>query len=143
MGYPTFLPGVMYTHNEQHRNNNPHKSQWTISRDEELSCFETASTLLYIYGINEGPDCWGLHKENKTVVYLGRTAINSPNSGQELFIAKFIDGNNNDVWHGYPADHVGNQQDIPPASVLQFWLEENSLPVSKIRKITKGQKCKL
>jgi hypothetical protein len=87
--------------------------------------------------------CWGLHFEEQAVTYLGVTASGEPEPRQ-LFIAKFVDSNKNDQWHGYPADPGGNkQQDIPPETVLNSWLQEQYLRPSIIRKLTKGQKCKL
>jgi hypothetical protein len=74
---------------------------------------------------------------------LGETA-SSESERRQLFIAKFVDSNKNDQWHGYPADPCGNkQQDIPPETVLNIWLQEQYLRPSIIRKLTKGQKCKL
>jgi len=134
--------GITYTyiHKKDHRDKTPEKSQWTISELEEQSCF--------VHGIQKNWNnkskfvSWGLHLDHLgKVVYLGITAPNEPEA-QELFFAKFIDSSKNNCWHGYPANHR-KQQDIPPEEVLNDWMENKYLPPAKIRKILKGQPCKL
>jgi hypothetical protein len=86
--------------------------------------------------------CWGLHFRDELVSYLGVTKSAAPEK-RRLFVAKFIDNNGNNRWHGYPADHVLNQQDIPPENILGNWLENQYLRTATIRKLSKGQKCRL
>jgi len=74
--------------------------------------------------------------------YLGRSARSVP-VFRKLLLGKFIGGEPSNTWHGYPADHVQNSQDIPPASILRQWLESKILRPAQIRKISKGQKCSL
>jgi len=133
---------IRYVHNGQHRDGNPNKSQWTITETEERKCFCSAAHLVYIYGLGDRY-CWGLHIEQDLVRYLGVTASRVPTFGQNLFIAKFVDGTRNDLWHGYPADPVGSYQDIPPSDILELWLGDGYLSKAQIRKIAKGQICKL
>ncbi|HLP87614.1 MAG TPA: hypothetical protein VK184_03275 [Nostocaceae cyanobacterium] len=123
-----------------HRNNSPDKSQWTIDLIVERSCFK----LSLISSWNEPQyTSWGLHFENDTVTYLGHSSQNEPNACK-LFIAKFVDSNKNNKWHGYPANPSGQKpQDIPPESVLNQWLNKEYLRPQTIRKISRGQKCKL
>jgi hypothetical protein len=88
--------------------------------------------------------CWGLHLVDGYAAYLGRTASGSPTTGTEpLIIAKFVDGTHTANWHGYPADHMQNHQDRPPAKVTRKWLDNGVLAPAKIGKITRGQRCRL
>lgn len=134
------LPGMVYIHKLDHRNRSSEKSQWIISMDEERNCFTGAMTASWNLPQH---NCWGLHFEDGAVAYVGTTAQNEPESRQ-LFIAKFVDSNQNSKWHGYPADPCGTkQQDIPPEPILKDWLEKQYLRPQTIRKITRGQKCRL
>ena len=56
-------------------------------------------------------------------------------------MAKFV--GNRDIWYGYPADHQRNQQDIPTERVRRIWMQGGVLTPAKIRKITRGQPCRL
>lgn len=130
-------PGVFYIHKIDHRNGNPNKSQWTINEAEERKSFRRAFNSWR----DSNHTCWGLHFEDGHVAYLGKTKRSAPEQ-RDLFIAKFIDGNRNNIWHGYPADHVLNQQDIPPEAVLKMWLDFQYLRPAVVRKVSRGQKCK-
>ncbi len=107
-----------------HRDQSDKKSQWHISTDAERECFVksiTAEWNLPQY------NCWGLHFEDEKVSYLGVTA-RSESELRQLFIAKFIDSNQNSKWHGYPADPCNEkQQDIPPEVILNDWLQKQYL----------------
>ncbi|MCY7272623.1 MAG: hypothetical protein LH702_02470 [Phormidesmis sp. CAN_BIN44] len=126
---------VKYSPNPQHRDNNPRKSQWTIMEDEEVQCFEVA----YGKGWKKGDDAWGFHLKQNTVKYLGRGEDRSV----DLFIAKFKNDASHNIWHGYPADHQKNSQDIPDTDILSNWIANDVLKKAKIRKIMTGQPCKL
>jgi hypothetical protein len=125
----------MYTVHPHHRNGNPHKSQWTINKGEEVVCFENARLYCWLI-VDNG---WGLHLIDKRPHCLGV----GKDRHRRLFVAKFVGKLATDEWHGYPADHVINFRDIPPAPVLQSWLEKNLVRAAKIRKISKGQPCSL
>lgn len=130
---------VLYIHKIDHRNNSPEKSQWSIDESEERTCFKTSlkcdlNKPLY--------SSWGLYLNNNKAEYLGTTAQREPEQYQ-LFIAKFVDSNKNNKWHGYPANPSGKPQDIPPDDVLNDWLKKEYLRRALIRKITQGKKCKL
>ncbi len=135
------LPEIFYTHKIDHRNNSGEKSQWTITELEEKSCFKYSLESYWNkphYYIS-----WGLYLRNDKVEYLGNSAKNEPELCQ-LFIAKFIDSSKNSKWHGYPANPSGQKpQDIPPENVLGDWLSKQYLRPQLIRKIARGQKCKL
>lgn len=108
--------------------------------DEERGCFINAMKSCWNLPMYNG---WGLYFENGQVAYVGVTASDEPEE-RELFIAKFVDSDKNDRWHGYPADPCGEKkQDIPPEKILNTWLQAGHLRPQVIRKITKGQKCRL
>ena len=120
-----------------HRDQSGKKSQWIISEDCERKCFEEAMYAKW----NRENFCWGLHFEDGKVNYLGRTAKSEPELRQ-LFIAKFIDSDKNNKWHGYPADPCKGQ-DIPPVPIQKYWLQKEYLRSAVIGKIAKGKKCTL
>ena len=134
------LPEIFYIHKSDHRSNSPDKSQWRITPDEEKDCFTGAIKAKWT-----NSSCgWGLHFDDTAkVMYVGVTAKSNPEE-RELFIAKFVDSNENSKWHGYPADPCNEkQQDIPPELILNDWLAKKYLRPQIVRKIGKGQKCKL
>ena len=57
----------------------------------------------------------------------------------EVFIAKF-DNHAHSEWHGYPCNYRINNQ-LPPQEILTDWVEAGILKLSKVRKITRGQRC--
>ncbi len=126
-------PDVSYSHNLSHRDGTLKKSQWKIFNDEELLSFTTALKKKWLLS-DVG---WGLHFENKTPANLGVAQDHET----LVFVAKFV--NDKNTWHGYPADHQRNNQDIPPEQIRRKWLEAKVLPLPKIRKLGKGQPCSL
>lgn len=134
------LPDILYIHKIDHRNNSPEKSQWIISENDEKNCFKFSLASDW----KKHPhSSWSLYLKNNTVEYLGYSAKKEPISCQ-LFIAKFVDSNKNNKWHGYPANPSGQKpQDIPPVCILNDWFEKKYLRLPLIRKIAKGQKCSL
>jgi len=122
-----------------HRDGSYEKSQWIISLLGERDCFRRTYEALWCNPNDVG---WGLHFENGQVAYLGRTSSKVTES-RDIFIAKFVDGNQNDKWHGYPADHVKNRQDIPPVKILKIWADAHYIRRALVRKLASGQKCKL
>jgi hypothetical protein len=127
-----------YIHKMDHRDQSEQKSQWIISKDSEKECFEKA---IHAEWNLPAYRCWGLHFENGEVGYLGKAA-KVRSEPRQLFIAKFVDSDQNNKWHGYPVDSCKNQ-DTPPETVLNDWLQKRYLRQHTIRKITKGQTCKL
>lgn len=126
---------IQYSPNPQHRDNNPNKSQWIITEDEEMNCFKTAYSKGWVIGNN----AWSLHYIQNELTYLGIGVDRSTN----LFIAKFKNDISHSTWHGYPADYQQNAQDVPGTDILRDWIKCNVLPKAKISKIMKGQPCKL
>ena len=130
--------GVYYIHKMDHRDNTYEKSQWTINPGSERDCFRLAHDSQWCIT----PHGWGLYFVNGKASNLGKTSA-QVTERRDIFIAKFVDGNRNSKWHGYPADHVKNRQDIPPVFVLRNWADSQFINWKTVRKITGGQKCKL
>lgn len=127
--------GIFYEIHPDHRNKTRNKSQWIIKIEEERSCFNKTIENSWI-NKNVG---WGLHFENDILSYLGFAQDHIT----KIFIAKFVDGSNSNHWHGYPADHHRNNDDIPSQKILHLWLDAKVLSSPKIRKILRGQPCSL
>jgi hypothetical protein len=125
---------LRYTIHPDHRNSTHEKSQWRITEDEECACFSNCHTSNWY----DGHTGWGLHVVGGVVTYLGvgRDHVT------EVFVAKFVADNDGTLWHGYPADHV-RSHDRPIRQVLAIWLRDNVIPAAKVRKIGKGEPCKL
>lgn len=124
---------MIYLSNSQHRNRTKGKSQWSISLAQEFTCFNTTHANQWI----ENNNGWGLHYSEGVLDYLGLAQDHIT----QVFIAKFV--GNQGTWHGYPADHRQNRQDIPAGRILAIWMKANVLSPAKIRKIMKGQPCRL
>lgn len=128
-------PGVTYCIHSHHRNGTPGKSQWSIPKIHERDAFVHARNqnwLLQDVG-------WGLHIAGGQVAYLGV----AQDRKRQLFVAKFVDGDQIQAWHGYPADHQQHPKDIPTQNTLQKWLNANLLRPAVIRKLVRGQPCNL
>ena len=129
------IPGANYIVNPFHRNGTPSKSQWTISAQQEIASFSYAHAQSWVCA-----NCaWGLHFVNQNISYLGT----AQDHATRVFIAKFVNDINHNNWHGYPADHQINQQDIPDEPILLLWLSQRILPKAKIKKIASGKPCRL
>ncbi|MBF0552213.1 MAG: hypothetical protein HQK60_16965 [Deltaproteobacteria bacterium] len=129
--------GVHYLHNPAHRDNTPDKSQWIITEEAEQNSFRMALNKVWLLPSTG----WGLHFEDSKPAYLGL----AQDHHTPVFVAKFVNDRkqDNNFWHGYPADHQNNSQDIPAVGILNKWMAEKVLPAPKIRKILKGQPCNL
>ena len=128
-----------YRSKPDHRDGTNLKSQWTILYNQEVASFDLATREDWSSGATTR---WGLHM-NPAPGNLGQSASAFGTPTRPLFIAKFIDGDANDLWHGYPADPYRNQHDIPPSSVLRAWNSATHLRPAVIRKLVKGQLCTL
>jgi hypothetical protein len=126
---------LIYVPYAKHRNNTPQGSQWTITVPDEHACFFASGQ----HGWLRDAVGWGLHFLNNVPDYLG-IAIDRQ---RRLFVAKFVAGNEPVEWHGYPADPEKNVQDIPREDILKMWQEADVLSAAKIRKILRGQPCRL
>lgn len=124
-----------YIHKLDHRDpRSRKKSQWTIPLEHERACLVWAFSRQSQETL--GKLRWGLHLAGTAPGVLGRTKAEHP-PVRDAFYARFIDSNENNKWHGYPADHVLNEQDIPPNEVLDDWAAY--LRPALIRKILKSQ----
>lgn len=134
-------PGIIYQFSPEHRNKkNSEKSLWTIDPDEERQVFERVYDSEWIVE-HVG---WGLHIQNGSVTYLGIDKTRA----QQLIVARFVDDNHVQVWHGYPADPNRRSQqarikEIPPEEIQKVWLRDNVVPKPTLRKIGKGEPCSL
>lgn len=86
-----------------------------------------------------GDTGWGLHMAGGQISYLGFARDHL----RRVFIAKFVHGSRDLVWHGYPADYQKSAKDIPNESVLRCWLDARLLSAPKISKLQKGKPCSL
>jgi hypothetical protein len=128
-------PGLTYIHKTDHRDGSRQKSQWIISQLDERGSF----ILMYDSNWKHDHIGWGLHIQDRCANYLG-----TDNTGTyHLIVAKFVDGDRIEKWHGYPADHTYNPQDIPSRDILWQWKNMGYIGTCKVRKILKGQRCNL
>lgn len=127
--------GLTYAIKPDHRDNTATKSQWTISIEQEVGCFGFSHSRRWL----ENDRGWGLHLEDGSASYLGIGIDRS----HRLFVARFEGDRSNTYWHGYPADHTRRIGDIPTERIALPWIAENYLATSKVRKLPKGQRCKL
>jgi len=127
--------GVYYGCHPDHRNHNQEKSQWIISKAEEITSFLDGYRKAWVHDNR----AWGLHYANGSPDYLGQAI----DGGRLLFVARFEDGNGNQRWHGYPADHQKKVGDRLPEELKQHWIRTNVLTPAKVRKLVKGEPCSL
>ena len=125
---------VIYTISKKHRGKNKNKSSWSIAMHEEVDLFADALKK----GYEEDNIAWNLLFDGKAVCVVGYST-----DDYELKLAKFLDSDKKDQWHGYPADYLKNIQDIPPYDFLKRWMEAKYITVAVMAKIRKGQRCNL
>ncbi len=113
---------------------NTNKSVWTISNDEEVGLFIFSKTSNWV----EEYVCYGLKLNGTTILVVGRNPGND-----DLKIAKFVDSNRNNKWHGYPADPKKKKQDIPCMEILTEWKNMNYIAKSDVRKLKQQIPCDL
>lgn len=121
------------------RQDNSNKSIWTISPAEEVDCFIRTVKEGWINRTNEKKkEAWGLKPNNRHLDVIGKN-----NKDQELKLAKFVDGDDKDVWHGYPADYRNKSNDRPPEDILRRWIDKKYIDKRKMVKIRSGKSCSL
>jgi hypothetical protein len=113
---------------------NTDKSIWTISNEEEVELFIFSKSANW----TEDNVCYGLKLNGTAILVIGRTPDN-----HNLKIAKFVDGNRNNKWHGYPADPKNKSQDIPCTEILTSWRNLNYIGKSDVRKLKQQIPCDL
>jgi hypothetical protein len=124
-----------YLHHPDHRNATHGKSQWTITKQEELASFHVAHSSGWITGVSG----WGLYTPAGVPEWLGT----AQDHVRRVFLAKFVSSSTPVTWHGYPADHQVNAQDIPNERILNDWLTKGLFRPAKLRKLARGQACGL
>jgi hypothetical protein len=125
-----------YVINSQHRDGNPNKSQWTLSKTGECSLFNTANSSGWLdFSSKKG---FGINKTGAILDQLGvwtdRVTV--------LKIAKFV-GDHQDEWHGYPLNYRKNQHDKPTVGVLNLWLKSGLISKPDMARIKTGKQCNL
>ena len=127
---------VIYTISKKHRGRNTEKSHWIIRMPKEVALFRDA--LKSGYEDNANCTAWNILIDDGEVCVIGKSV-----DDMELKIAKFVDSNRNEQWHGYPANYMKNNQDIPPAGVLLSWQKAGYITTATMKKIKGGQPCNL
>ncbi|KAF2342278.1 hypothetical protein [Flavobacterium tistrianum] len=128
------IDGIYIISSQHRRTGNMNKSIWLIDFKEEIDCFiQTISN-----NWKDGVEAWGLKHENSNLKVLGLSSMK-----EELKLAKFVDGNKKNVWHGYPANHMANSQDRPTTEILKKWVDLGYITKAKMNKIRQGQLCYL
>jgi len=117
-----------------HRRNQRNKSQWVIDMETEVLCFVDSQLKLWV----EDSCSWGIIKNGNSLQVLGVNTVQ-----EDLKLAKFVSKNNNNIWHGYPADYCRNTQDRPHMDILKKWREERLIEKHQIVKIKQGKPCNL
>jgi hypothetical protein len=113
---------------------NTNKSVWKITNDEEVELFIFSKNSNWV----EGSSCYGLRLNGTTALVVGRNPAK-----EDLKIAKFVDSNGNNKWHGYPADPKNKKQDIPCMKILTVWKNMSYIGKSDIRKLKQQIPCNL
>lgn len=126
---------TQYQIHKQHRDRTPDKSQWIISCEDEVSVF---AKTIGEGEIVDGQYMWGLFIPIVKPEVLGITDKKLPSK-----IAKFDNGIHNGFWHGYPAEYLKKNQDIPPYNVLFQWHKAGIITTATMKKIKGGQPCNL
>lgn len=125
-----------YTSISQHRiGGYRNKSFWTISLQEEVECFKNMYLRKWMIEFKG----WSvLQATDNRLKELGKSK-----NGEILKLSKFVDSNQNNSWHGYPADYQRNIQDRPPISILEKWFKNSIIEKHQISKILQGKRCNL
>jgi hypothetical protein len=136
---------VHYRCTNEHRNGAiAQESQWSIPRAAEVTTFVAAAIEGWQLE-HQANDAithrrgWGLHLLGGRPAPLGTARSTRADS----FVAKFVDGNATQRWHGYPADHEATTADIPDAQVLERWVAAGLINHAKRRKMMRQHPCRL
>lgn len=134
MAPPKAISNPTYQPNPAHRNSTPDKSQWAVSVPDEQGIFLQSVNEQWVFA-EYG---WGLYLVGGNPSYLGVAQDHLT----QVFFAKFV-RKSTSPWHGYPADHVRNAQDVPHEKVLSAWMHRRLISKAKVRKILRGKRCHL
>lgn len=121
---------TQYLISPKHRGHPSHDiSVWSIDFDDEVKCF----TNCYSNGWHNHSNGWSFIPAGPgQLLMLGRN-LRSP----ELQIAKFVENQNQ--WHGYPADIRNKPGDKPLPHILINWLHDGHISKSIMTRIKQGQ----
>ena len=117
------------------RNGNSEKCIWTISREDEVNCFQDSRLQDWL----EDTKGWGL----KINAEGSLDEVGISDQGEILKIGKFRDDNSTREWHGYPADYCRRQQDKPSQRILMDWKNKGLINKTQMNRITQCKKCSL
>lgn len=127
-----------------HRNGKRKKSQWCVSPNKEVECFETNYEEFWCdvtHDVDSIVKAFGCLKENGEAIVLGKNRFD-----EEVRIARFIVYPSADLlkrqWHGYPSCYWRNDQDVPNSHYLNKWADMNIISESDKKKILRGKKCR-
>lgn len=108
-----------------HRNGNSQKSQWSITRLEEVSSFAAAPK-----GVCSDPSVrWGTHFANASIAALG---------SRGEWLARFVGDGAIPIstWHGWPACRW--PQDNPDSELLDHWVQHGVITRARARRVNRG-----
>lgn len=128
------VAGHAYEVKADHRDRTAIKSQWTIPVSGEHAVLEGTVANSW----TQDSQGWGLHLENGVVSKLGESA-KAHGKVYDLYVAFFVFA---PVCHGYPSDPVRSTRELPPASVLKDWQDQELLRPQALRKMGRGLRCK-
>jgi hypothetical protein len=113
-----------------------HKSQWSVSLESEISCFNKAVASEWLCNKDFH---WGLCIHETSPSYLGVSQLPEK---LPLFVAKFVsDAQNN--WHGYPVAHWLAPFDKPSKTVVDKWKNAGLINGAQRARIVRGKLCSL
>lgn len=128
---------LFYSKHRSTSNNNA--SRWVIEMNEELLMCENAIKKGYIQPHSPVKKfAYNLIRESHHLKIIGVSATKNQNIN--LKIAKFNNDVSNNMWHGYPANHIANNQDKPIDSILSEMVKNGLITKQEMRRIKKGLK---
>ena len=110
---------------------NPSASIWSISFLEEFQLADDSIIKNYIEIQKASRQSFNIFNNLQTIGY---NKIHN-----NLKLAKFVNSTPN-LWHGYPADHVKNNQDRPTTETLMKMVNNNKITLRQMSIICRGKK---
>jgi hypothetical protein len=81
---------------------------------------------------------WSFYSYNSVAQAIGKNCRND-----SLYIAKYVDGNNSNTWHGYPVDPRRGTYDRPSSDILHQWVQMGIIDKPQANRIKAGKTCSL
>lgn len=113
---------------------NINASIWTVNCQIEYKLADTSIKKGYIELVNSTKTAYNLLKTNGKIQVVGYNRIRS-----DLKLTKHVNSSAN-LWHGYPADHISNQQDRPNETTLKNLFDNNVIDKQEMCRIIRGKK---